>query len=296
MNVSLDLLKTFATVADLGSFTRAAEVLYRSQSAISLQIKRLESLVNGALFVRTSRQVVLTDRGRALLERAHKLLDAAGEFERFVDDPRIESVVRLGAPDDYAQSVLPQALRDFSRTHPTVRIELTQDVGPRLVEALEADRLDLVMVSRHPRLEGGSLLWREPVVWVQAAAAPPLLSQHPLPLALFAEGCIMRERAIAGLGAAGIAWRAVVTGTNAMLIRSAVAAGIAVAPMIASLVDLDLELLPADLLPPIEPLEVMMLTNRLSGGHAGGMLAQHLRSAARSLHDRKPRTIDVAML
>ena len=106
----------------------------------------------------------------------------------------------------------------------------------------------------------------------------------------------MRERAIAGLGAAGIAWRAVVTGTNAMLIRSAVAAGIAVAPMIASLVDLDLELLPADLLPPIEPLEVMMLTNRLSGGHAGGMLAQHLRSAARSLHDRKPRTIDVAML
>lgn len=206
-NIDIDLLRSFVEVADSGSFTRAAERLLRTQSTISLQIKRLEDALDRQLLERSPRAVRLTPEGETFLDYARRMLALNDEMVARVAEPHLAGLIRLGTPEDFATTHLPQVLARFARTHPDVALEVTCDLTLNLLERFRDDAFDLVLVKREPTAgEGGVRVWREPLVWV---AADHDLVQKPgvLPLVVSPAPCVYRKRATEALDRAGRDWR-----------------------------------------------------------------------------------------
>ena len=124
-NLDIDLLRCFVTIADAGSFTRAGEQLGRTQSTVSLQIKRLEEQLGRAIFERSPRSLRLTADGERLLGTARKLLNLNDRAVAELFEPDIAGGVRLGVPEDFATAHLPAVLAQFTRSHPLVELEVT---------------------------------------------------------------------------------------------------------------------------------------------------------------------------
>ena len=127
-NLDIDLVRTFATIARLGSFTQAAERLGRQQSTISLQIARLEAAVNTRLLERSPRSVSLTTEGKVFLDYAHRMLDLNDEAVARFGEPMMTGFVRLGTPEDFATRHLPDVLARFSQAYPSIALEVTCDL------------------------------------------------------------------------------------------------------------------------------------------------------------------------
>ena len=127
-NLDVDLLRAFVSVADLGSFTRAADALLRRQSTLSLQIKRLEEGLGKRLLERSSRHVRLTAEGERLLGHARQMLALNDRLVATLEEPALAGMVRLGTPEDFATTHLPQVLARFARAYPSVQLEVTCDL------------------------------------------------------------------------------------------------------------------------------------------------------------------------
>ncbi|WP_331300003.1 LysR family transcriptional regulator [Methylobacterium oryzae] len=181
-SLDIDLLRSFATVAETGALSRAAERVGRSQAALSMQMKRLEDLVAQPLLRRTGRGVVLTVQGERLLVHARRILASHDDAVAELSGGRLNGTLRFGCPDDYAQAFLPTLLRGFAHLHPDAAIEVVCGATPRLEERLARGGLDLALVSV-PLAAGREILRREDLVWVapRGAEAP---WPDPLPLAL----------------------------------------------------------------------------------------------------------------
>ncbi|WP_029010533.1 LysR substrate-binding domain-containing protein [Azospirillum halopraeferens] len=226
----LDLLRTFVTIADSGGFTRAAERLGRTQSTISLQIKRLEDGLGRRLFERTGRTLALTPEGELLLAYARRLLATAGEAMARLMEPDVGGVVRLGTPEDFATVHLPDVLWRFARAHPQVRLEVNCDFTANLLDGFSRGEYDLVLCKREPQgASGGIGVWREPLVW---AATERLLDEDsgngPVPLVLAPYPDIYRKRALEALEARGLPWRIVYTSPSLAGVQAAVRAGLGI--------------------------------------------------------------------
>ncbi|WP_440995206.1 LysR substrate-binding domain-containing protein [Arhodomonas sp. SL1] len=222
-----DLFRAFVAVADSGGFSAAAKGLNRTQSAVSLQVRRLEERTGEALFARTSRSVALTAAGEALLPYARRLLRLQEEALAAVGEAGTGNALRFGITDEQALAYLPEVLGPFQRSHPGVHLEITCDLSTRLVDALGQGLLDLALTIRHRRTATGEVVAREPLVWV-AAEDLPLPPRGALPLALNPEGCLYRAQAVSALGQAGREWRVVYISQSATGINLAVQAGLAV--------------------------------------------------------------------
>lgn len=225
-----DLLRTFAAVAEVRNFTRAGETLGRTQSAVSMQVKRLEELVRTRLFRRDGRSVELTADGQLLLGYARRILKLSDEAMTHFTAPGLTGVVRVGTPDDYAVSFLPSVLGAFARTHPAVWVEVVCDSSLQVMESVAAGKLDLGLVSRGPLTPGGELVRTEPLRWV-AAEGEPIYEETPLPLALWPEGCVCRHHAVAALERIGRPWRVAYASRSCSAIQGAVLSGITVSVM-----------------------------------------------------------------
>lgn len=201
-----DLLLAFVTVADSGGFTAAARHLHRTQSTISLRISTLEERLGSRLLTRTSRRIALTDAGRTFLLYARRMLQLQREAVAALGQVEHPITLRLGLPEDYATTWLPQLLEQLSHQHPHVRPHIHCRMSTELLEQLDAGGLDLVIAVRHTQQRYGELLAREPVVWA-AHRRFTLEPSSPLPLALFPEHCIYRERALSALTRAERGWR-----------------------------------------------------------------------------------------
>lgn len=226
--LDLDLLRCFVTIAETGSFTRAGDRLGRTQSTISLQVKRLEEQLGRAVFTRTPRSLALTPEGERLLGPARQLLrlNDAAIAEMF--EPDMTGRVRLGVPEDFATAHLPGVLAAFAKAHPLVELEVTCDLTLNLLDKFHAGSFDLVLVKREPSaaLEGVRV-WREPLVWVgrdQLAAT----GLDCVPLVVSPEPCVYRKRAIDALEAVGRKWRVAYTSTSLSGSQSAVNAGLGI--------------------------------------------------------------------
>ena len=206
-NLDLDLLRTFVAIAEVRNLTRAGERLGRTQSAISLQLRRLEERLGVTLFSRDPRRVVLTDEGEALLPQARQMLRLNDEILAGLRGDDLAGEVRLGAPEDFATQYLPEVLGAFARAHPHVALSVTCDLTLRLLDGLRDGDFDLVLVKREPLgPDLGVRVWREPLVWV--AADPGVLEPGArAPLVLAPAPCVYRKRAIAALDSRGISWR-----------------------------------------------------------------------------------------
>src|SRR5919199_1676759 len=142
-----DLLRSFVLIAEGGSFTRAAQVVGRTQSAVSMQIRRLEEILGQSLLLRGARGVEPTRHGLWLLERARRLLALHDEIHSTFRQPAVAGAVRLGTPDDYAMRWLPGILARFAGSHPAVEVEVTCAPSHELVARLAEGELDLTLLS-----------------------------------------------------------------------------------------------------------------------------------------------------
>jgi len=275
LDLDLDLLRAFVTVAETGSFTRAAHRLGRVQSAVSMQIKRLESLVGGQLFERRRGAVVLSGQGEVLLAHARRMLALNEEALADLGRAAIEGGVRLGSADT-ASVFLPGILARFAQSYPRAQLEVRCDRSWHILDALEAGDLDLALATQCCGRSGGEVVRREPLVWV--TAAPHLAEEAALPLALFAQGCDYREAAMQALDGAGRRWRMAYNSTSVHGVRAAVAAGVAVAALPRSTVERGMHLLgPEDGLPPLPDYEIFL---HLPPGRAAALIA-HLAEIIR---------------
>lgn len=225
--IDIDLLRTLVAVADSGSFSRAAGYVHRTQSAISMQMKRLEDIVGRPLFERDGRQMILTSDGKALTGYGRRMLALQEEALRRFRGDELTGTVRVGIPDDYAASLLPVLFARFAETHPNVHLQVRCEQSGPLRNALSAGEVDLAVLSFGSQTEEGTVLRREPAVWA-TSEQHMVHRQDPLPLAVFQPDCIFQVWAITALDALGRRYREAYTTSSVSAIQAAVVSGFAV--------------------------------------------------------------------
>ncbi len=226
--LDLDLLRCFVTIAETGSFTRAGERLGRTQSTMSLQVKRLEVQIGRAVFTRTPRSLSLTPEGERLLGPARQLLRLNDAAIAELFEPDMTGRVRIGVPEDFATAHLPTVLSGFAKAHPLVELEVTCDLTLNLLDRFHQGAFDLVLVKREPSAQlEGVRVWREPLVWV-ARDQLAVAGQSTVPLVVSPEPCVYRKRAIDALEAVGRKWRVTYTSTSLAGSQSAVNEGLGI--------------------------------------------------------------------
>ncbi|MCO7244692.1 LysR substrate-binding domain-containing protein [Halomonas sp. Mc5H-6] len=237
-----ELLRTFVAIVDQGGFTRAAAAVNRTQSAVSMQIKRLEEdVIQRPLFVRQNRQLLLTSEGNTLLGYARKILSLQGEALTLLRQPDMVGRVRLGVPDDYVMRFLPGILKTFSQAWPLVDVDVHCAPSSVLSQQPQGS-LDLIIMTREIGDEIGTILRREPTVWVAAESHSTHL-QTPVPLALFEAPCFCRRHACNALDRAGRAYRVAYSSPSLATLQAVVGAGLAVSAWMRSLVTAEMQIL-----------------------------------------------------
>lgn len=274
-----DQLKSFVAIAETGNLTRAAETVFRTPSAISMQIKKLEEALETKVLFRTSREVSLTPDGEDLLVYARKLLTLNREAVQRFRQPAIEGVVSIGAPDDYGARLLPNVLRRFSECYPGVRLDVVIDLSVELMKRFQRHELDLVLTTCGNGIDfprGSKIVLEEQLVWAGVKGGCAHL-QRPLPLSMWEQGCSWRGSAIQVLEQADIPYRSAFVSAHSTGQRAALLADLAVAPFPASLVEPPLvELTSKETgLPPLWTYQVA-LSQQESLGDAGKLAAQEL--------------------
>lgn len=265
-------------VADTGSISRAAELVHRSQSAVSMQIKALEQALGKPLFVRKPRNVVLTPEGEVLLGFARRMLALRDEAWAAVVRPDVTGRVVLGMPDDYASSLLPAILKKFSATYPKVEIQVIGLPSVALAPMVKDGSVDLVCATRVKGLSG-EFIRLEPMVWVASPAAHEIWNERPLPIAVFQAGSVARDIAIRSLEQARIPYRMSYESPSLLGLLSMVEAGLAVAPLARCAVPAHFTILgQAQGLPELAALELVLARSAKSKRPPCDFLAEQILS------------------
>jgi DNA-binding transcriptional LysR family regulator len=247
-----DQLRSFLAIVDSGSFTKAAERVHKTQSAVSMHIRRLEEQLGCALFVKHGRGARLTAEGERLIEFARRIIQVEAGALAALSRKGLRGAVRLGIPDDYAESFLAEILSRFNRRHPLVEVSVVCEASIELGAQVAAGALELALVTsgalEPARLAGFrafELLREEPLVW---AAAERFRTEEgaPVPLALGSGTCIWRRAAEDALAASPRATRGLFFSKNFTAIGSIVRAGLAVTILPASMVGQGLRVLGQD--------------------------------------------------
>ncbi|HCY84759.1 MAG TPA: hypothetical protein DHV36_06450, partial [Desulfobacteraceae bacterium] len=224
-NIPTELLRTLTAIADTGSFSQAALQVGRTQSAVSMQIKRLEELMEKPLLKRDSRNSTLTAEGQTLLSYARRILKLNEEAVSVLKQPELSGWISIGLPDDYATRFLPDILAGFSRSHPRIQVQVTCEPSSRLTERMQRKELDLAMTtSPVADMENSVLLRQDPTVWVTSEQH----CQHeetPIPLALFPDDCYCRNWVMNALDRACRPYRIAYTSHSIMGLFASVTAG-----------------------------------------------------------------------
>lgn len=227
-NFDMDVLRTFVTGVRLGSFAKAAEALGRTPPAVSLQLKKLSDLSGQTLFTKQGRGLALTDAGEALYDYAVRILELNDEAMMMLGSSRtLDGWLRLGIPQDFAETSLPPVLGRFSRAHPKLRVEARVDRGAKLVAAVERGDLDMAVTWGGQKSAHCRHIATHEIVWIAVAGyAPP--AGEPVPLIAFDPPCSFRAAAVDALTAAGREWRQVFASPGLAGLWAAVTAGLGV--------------------------------------------------------------------
>ena len=225
-NLDMDVLRTLAVAMDLGGFAKAADRLGRSQSAVSLQMRRLEERVGRPLFRRQGRGLALTDAGDVVLGYARRILELNDQAVAVARGISLEGSVRFGVPQDFGDTWLPGVLARFTRTHPSVLLEARVDRTHKLVERIAQGGLDLALLwGSPPPLAEAVTVRRLPMAWIGQkgyVCAPG----EKIPLALFESPCVFRQPGIDALEKAKRPWRLAFTSPSLSGLWAAAAAGL----------------------------------------------------------------------
>ncbi len=280
-----DVLRTFVAIADSGSFSRAAQQVFRTPSAVSMQIKRLEETLGKSVFVREPRHVRLTAEGEALLGYARRLLELNEEAVAQFLSPNINGTVSFGTTDDVGTRILPGVLSQFARTHPAVQVNVRVERSGELLRQIEADELELALVTAGndgQNDRGGEVVYNERLVWAGREGGVAV-ERSPLPLVLAHQGCAWRATALAALDRSGQRYRIAYTSEHCGAQEAAMLADLAVGPLPRGLVRPPLRVLDEEAgLPPLGSYRVALV--RAPGRDAAAeALAEHVVERLRAL-------------
>ncbi|MDW3688111.1 LysR substrate-binding domain-containing protein [Cupriavidus sp. CV2] len=241
-NLDLDLLRTLVAIADHGTFAAAAERLHRTQSAVTQQMQRLEEQVALALFERQGRGKQLTRHGNKLVEYARQLLNLNDEALRVLREGDLTGSLRIGAPHDVADTILPPLLSHIARASPALRLEIHVGRSPFLMESLRRGEIDLTVSTRQDSSLDGLVLRTSPTIWVCAA---DFAYEHgsTVPLILADEPSLFRKLALDALKEAGVPWRTAYFAPSLIGIKAAIRAGLGITARSIDLLGADMRVL-----------------------------------------------------
>lgn len=273
-----EVLRTFVTIAECGTFTGAAKIIHRTPSALSMQIKQLEQKLGKCVFIREPRHVRLTPAGDALLDYSRRLLRLNEEAVQYFLAPSLEGKVGIGTSDDIGTRILPEVLSQFARSYPAVLVNVVVGSSKQNLERLDAGELDmaLVTVSDDVQKIRGEVVHEEPLVWAGHEESLAF-SRSPVPLAVAHEGCAWRKMTLRALDKAGIPYRIAYTCEHCSGQEAAMVADLAIAPFPRSLVNTPLKEITHQNLPDIGAYQLALV--RRGSNPVNDALANHVKGA-----------------
>lgn len=268
-----DQLRSFLAIVDTGSFTRAAERVNKTQSAVSMHIRRLEEQLGVALFIKQGRGARLSEEGERLIDYARRIIQTEAGALAALSRKGLSGRVRLGMPDDYAEFFLADILTRFCRNHPLVEISVLCEPSVSLAAQVRARALDLAVVTDMQGVENVEVIREDPLAWV-ASKRFQLERGAPVPLAVSSTVCIWRRIGEEALRASNRATRALFTSNNYSAIGPVVRAGLAVTILPLGCVPPDLKTLGAEAdMPPLQPSRIGLI-------HAPGKASEEAAALA----------------
>jgi DNA-binding transcriptional LysR family regulator len=268
-----DQLCSFLAIVDTGSFTRAAERVNKTQSAVSMHIRRLEEQLGCALFVKQGRGARLSEEGEKLIDFARRMMQIEANALAALSRKGLSGRVRLGMPDDYSEFFLADILTRFCQRHPLVETSVICDASISLAAPVRARALDLAIVTDSEGLQGVEIIREDPLVWV-ASKRFQIDADAPVPLALSSTICAWRKIGEDALRGCNRATRSVLASNNYSAIAPVVRAGLAATILPAHTVPDDFRILGPEFKLPRLPLSRMGLI------HAPGHQSQEAAALA----------------
>ena len=226
--LDLDLLNTFAAVVEAGGFKEASSRLYRSQAAVSMQIKRLEEQLGQRRLERSNQGIKLTEPGKTLLSYIDRLLRLNNETLSALSAEPLRGPVHFGIPTDYAHPFLKQFIPRIRKAFPELVPRITCGRSRKLRELVTTGDLDVAIVTGEPQFSPEKNLWSEALYWY-APAGLPINTEEALPVALLESDCALRDLAASDLRQSGLDYHPVLTSSDMANLYSAVESGLAVA-------------------------------------------------------------------
>src|SRR4051812_42676246 len=281
--LDIDQLRSFIAIAETGSFTKAAEVVNKTQSAVSMQMKRLEERIERPIFARDGRASKLTEDGSRLLDYARRLVKLNVETVAAFSDAALSGRVRPGVPDDYADRYLPEIMARFSRAYPGVELSVICEPSVDLLERIDANELDLAIITNCESKRASETFRRERLLWVTSNRHPTHMEER-LPLALGRPTCSWRRMAIEHLEKVKRPFRVLYTSSNAGAVAAAVLAGLAVSVLAESGLRPGMRVLTgAEGFPELPACRVGLVRNPHESSALADALAEHIISSLDNL-------------
>jgi DNA-binding transcriptional LysR family regulator len=281
--LDIDQLRTFVAIADTGSFTRAADVVHKTQSAVSMQMKRLEERVGKAVFERDGRLSKLTEDGERLLDYARRIVRLNAECIASLNESELVGRVRLGLPDDYADRYLPEILARFARSNPRAEVTVVCEPSPNLIDRVQNGDLDLAIITHLDRHGPSEIVRIEQLLWV-SSARHGVHEERPIPLALGRPTCDWRHSATEALESADRPFRILYVSWHSTAVGAAVLAGLAVSVLPESAVRSGMRILgPSDGFPALPSCKIGLIRNRREANPLADALGFHIRQSLDNL-------------
>ena len=276
-NITIEHLRSFMAIAELGSFTLAGEQLGRTQSAISLQIKKLEELLGQPVFFRQGHNFELTQAGQTLKQYAIQILQLNDRLLGEFNQQAVTGKVRLGIPSEFAIALLPKIVGSFSRQYPQITLEVTCDLSRNLVTGLQKKQYDLVVSLADNPINQSDYFKLDKLVWV-ASPSFHYQSASPLPLIVAPKGCIYRHRAMTCLEQAHMDWQIIYTIMDLSGMQSVIEEGLGVTVLAESTVPKNLKAIDLPLeLPALGQIGIRLLDGESANTEAVARLAEHIK-------------------
>jgi DNA-binding transcriptional LysR family regulator len=289
-----DHLRALIAIAESGSFTRAAEIIHKTQSAVSMQIRRLEERLGVEIFVKEGRTARLTPEGERLLDYAYRIIRLSDEAVASLRGDRLTGTVKLGVPDDYAERYLPQILARFTESNPGIEVVVVCEPTPCLVANMQANEIDMAIITHSKQRDVGEIIREEKLLWV--ASQRHCTHQHrPVPLALGRDTCDWRRAATSTLDAAGTPFKVLYTSWNSAAVGAVVLAGMAVSVLPESAIRPGMRILSEeDGFAALPTVKIALLRNPHARDTLAGALADHIVQSLDNLSLEPPRGILIA--
>lgn len=277
-NLDLSALRSFVTVADVGGVTRAAGYLNLTQSAVSMQIKRLEESLGLSLFLRAARKLALSPEGEQLLSYGRRMLALNDEALSLMTATSCQGEIRLGVPHDVVYPVIPGILRRMAQAYPRVRINLVSSFTLLMKQDFARGGFDVMITTEEVPDAGAEVLSSRGLVWVGAQDGNAW-QRRPLRLG-FKDTCIFRPHAQAALEAAGIPWEMATGGESEQAVEATVAADLAVSVrMLGSIPEGMAPISGDNQLPPVGEMKLALYRANRRADEAVDLLVNELRCA-----------------